>query len=522
MCFGLQRIGGVAICIFAVCGALRGEVLELKDGRSVTGTIESRDDKQVVVQIPVGSTLAIPKKEIRSQTVGLHDTVILKDGSELIAEVAEETPTTIHYVVKKSCRMILPTAQLKNLKSTHSTGQPGATPPDTTPSAGASPGTAPAFDLSKVVKGKTLTLHFDNLPPAEAFKKLSEQYGYPIRWEGSPEKEKKISLKVENTPFLKVFSDLLQIGPWGFTEFQSADGNYIKVPETFTPLPTLQTDVKGPLMLVWHGLVTEEEMNFDKPGEKIKSTRYRLSLIEDPRFPVKTSIERSVRDEPIILTGPDGQRTPLQSEHNKNVFKSGPKGWEFSPRPEWSGKDMTLELSLPTALPTAQNSVTLPWNKDQKLNKEDVFVSIEQLSSGKKQKSNTNIHSPDFMKKYDVMEHEAIIRVTHAGANILEQCQRENRQPTEGELQKTKDYPMGGLVQVFDAVLVGEDRSEIPAQIKTSPGVHSPFHGFGFSLRWSTTNAAFVPREMRLSWLEKYQPFTVPFRLEKVRFDTPP
>lgn len=504
------RVGLLAFVLILPL-SLQGETVILKDGRTIKGTITSRNDTSLSITVPENARIGLRASEIKSQTVGTYDIILLNDGSELTGELDIEENGVTWYIVKKPYSKSLPLDQVKEIKEEKS-GQ-GAT--------SASPSTTPAASLP-VLDVPTVSLTLKDQKPKIAFEELSRQYGYLVQWEGNSSEERPLTFQCQKLPFLEALGKLCQLGGWGFDEFQTADGLYIKVPETFSKRPVKALDAKGPLMLVWHGVTTDEEHNFDKPGEKIKTTRYRLSVVDDPRIMVQKNIERAIRDEPVTFIYSDGKRETINSDHNKSVFKSGAPGWEFVPRPEWAGKTVDIEVTIPAALPSVKKSGSLNWAKDQTLTSGDFTLSFEKLTSEKKQESNRDVSSPNFMKPYDVMHHHAIIRIRHAGGDVISKAQKEGRQPTEKEMEKLKDFPAGGVAALFEAIIVGTDGKEVTAKIDGSSGTHSPYDGYGFDVEFKTDNPSFTPKQVKVTWLEQYKMFQIPFSLKKITLDPPP
>ncbi len=368
---------------------------------------------------------------------------------------------------------------------------------------------APAADIhwNEIPQSGLITLNVKGKPVKEVIEEVSKQAGFLVEWGG--DSKATVDVSVDKASLMETLASICRQGNWGMMEYQSARGSLFQLPEEF---PIKQYQAKGPVLLAWHDFATITNVFKDV------SSKYRLNLIIDPQSHIETSMEESVRDEPITFILEDGKRVTLKSDHDRSKFTSGDCKWMFDAGKGLTGKKITIEASIPAIVPTRMGTAVLPWKSSSSGAAGDVNVFLETVKMETAQESNHDVHSKDFMKKHDIHEFSANFKVAHSAAAVFEKLQKENRQPTGEEAEKLKIFPEGGVLAPHAAVLIGEDGTRIPGLVESPDGMSSssPYQGYPKKAVFKVDDLKFTPKEIQLSWAEGFRRVTIPFKMENV------
>jgi hypothetical protein len=287
-----------------------------------------------------------------------------------------------------------------------------------------------------------------------------------------------------------VLATLAEQNRWELERVQTSEGEALQLSGgVFADLPVRAFQTRGPLTLLWFGLTTVKNYNFDDPQNPIPTTMYRMNYLFDPAAHVHEGDGRTpIRDLPVVFVLDDGRELALESEHARNQFRSG-EAWQFAPG-RLSGTSAAIKVTVPFHSATRLSECQLDWRQGER-REGDTVVHVAALSSKDEEESDPH----DFFKKRPVKEWTATVRLVHA------------------EAQSGKLPPERMLVDAHEAWVHGADGSVVPARVGTANGMHSPWTGYTFDII-ARTAPGFSPRAMKLAWAHEYQRVEASFEID--------
>jgi hypothetical protein len=356
-------------------------------------------------------------------------------------------------------------------------------------------------EVSAIPQSGRVTVHFMNRPVTEILAELSRQSGCPLGWWGN--EGPSMTLSTRNAPLLAVLGALctahrLDVGP-----VQTGEGEKLQLsPKEGGGIVRCQ--VAGPLLLAWYGLGTETEYNFEDPQNPRKVTRYRLGLIEDLRAHIEAGRGQPLREEPVrFLFQPGAQERELRSDHQKNIFKTGPQ-WKFKPDERFVGSSADIRVHLPFHAPSGLGRKTLAWREGGDDLTGKVRVTLEKVAHEKKK-----VRDPDdFWKEIEVVECALTFKLIHSAAGKLEELQK---QGTPEALQQAYALQMEmhqkgtGALAAHEVFIVGADGTRLAARFGSADGVSGPAYGYRYEATAHGTSLDFVPKEAEIVWAQDLQ-----------------
>lgn len=460
-------------------------VIELNDGTTREGKLKSLSQDEVTVEVGAGMSEIVSRSDIKTMKgPGAAATTVTPPAAAKPAPAAASSAAGT---------------------ATPSTPSPPAAVAAPPPQSATTP--AGAVDWNSLPQSGKITISAKGRPAKEVIAEIGKQAGFGLDWEGDAKAT--LDLGMEQTGFMETLGSICKERAWGMQEYQTADGNVFKIPESF---PVRQYQAKGPFLLLWHDFATVTNVFKDV------SSKYRLKLVTDPNSHVRTSFEKSLREEPVTFVLEGGKKLTLQSDHSRTTFTSGDATWMFDAGKGLTGTNVAIEVDVPACVPSRINQCVLPWKFPTSGGGGAVDVTLANVKMEKKQESVSDIHSKDFMKKYDVHEFTANFTVAHAGAAVFQKLRKENRQPTPEEQEKIAGFPVAGVVAPHEAVLIGGDGTRIVGVLKSPEGmsVQSPYDGYGKRAVFKVKDPAFVPKEISIAWAEEFRTVIVHFKMENV------
>lgn len=334
------------------------------------------------------------------------------------------------------------------------------------------------------------------VPVDEALEALSRDWGLTVEWGGGPLPH--VAADPSRPPLVRL-AELGKATRSGFRLWQTMDGGPV-MKLSQTEHPVLAYAVEGPLALVWHGLATTKDHNFEEPAKPIRATRYRLSLVEDPRSHARAGDGgRAIRDLPVTFRV-GGKEMALQSDHRPGVFGSGPQ-WEFAPRPELAGT-AEIEVTMPYVVPAGTGRAKLPWAAEGTARSEGAVLTLKKVEAGK----DTMQDPADPFRQVEVQKFTATFHLVHPEAVGMMSPDQKTR-PTPEQMQAFAKFAEGGkgVLAAHEARLQGAGGAVLRGVLKSADGMHGPPMGYTFKAVFKTPDAAFKPSEFEIVWAEGFQ-----------------
>jgi len=362
-----------------------------------------------------------------------------------------------------------------------------------------------------------VTIQASDQPLEEVLKQLSQQAGFTAKC-GMGVSDKRVTLSLQNTPFLAALAEICIQIQAGLELLQTSDGYEMHIE---ADMPIKKYQLFGPLLLTWHGLATTKEYNFEDPQNMRANTKYWLGVTKDPMSHAETAIDKALRDQPVTLIMADGQRLILQSDHKPGTFVSGQPDWQFAPRPELSGKKASsLEVDIPLVTPTRLDQTTLSYTAGQSATLAEAVVTLESVNVKKGKQWNSDIKSPEFMKEYEVNEFTFTIKLIHAKVKGAPPMGAEELMPPMDNSPFTQG-PEGGLLAAHELYLVGKDQSRLKCSFRGADGISSPWHGFRFDATCRSKDLKFTPHQVAITWAAGFRSLRAPMKLQDIQFEAP-
>ena len=373
------------------------------------------------------------------------------------------------------------------------------------------------------IGARPVTLEVKGKPLPEVLAELSRQSGLKSEWWGGIGDPPTGDLSVKGGTILEAVASLCKAHAWGISLSDDMEGGYtLKVDGTQTRLPVLAYAASGPILLVWYGLGTTQEFDFDlNPPVPKPVTKYRMGLLVDPLSHAEVldrAAQKLARDIPLTLRLPDGKELTLQSDHRPNTF-GGEMRWEFKPRPEWAGVSGTFSVTLPYEVPARLHTTEVPFASG-KTDAEGVRIDLEADAATTKK-----VRDPkDYFKEIDVREFTGKLHLIHASALGLEEVRpyERKREPTEDEARRLKALEEGtGVLQTHAFSIIMKDGSALEGPMHKTQGISSPWHGYRFDLKFSSPDLAAEAKALRVSYVEGVVLKKASFTIEGAAFAKP-
>lgn len=371
------------------------------------------------------------------------------------------------------------------------------------------------------IGAKPVTLEVKGKPLREVLAELSRQSGLKTEWWGSGEPPV-VDLSVRQVSILEAVALLCQAHGWGISLSGDMEKmGTLQIDATQTRLPVLSYAASGPILLVWYGLGTIDDFDFSVNPPAIKPfTQYRMGLLVDPLSHANVldrGAQKMARDVPLTLTLPDGKTLTLRSEHGSNI---GPQmRWVFSPRPELAGLTGPLSVSLPYEMPARLHTMEIPFVSG-KTDCEGVRIDLEAVAPAVKKERDPK----DYFKEIDLRVFGGKLHLIHTSALGLEEVRpyERKREPTEDEARRLKALEGGmGALEAHAFFLVMKDGSALEGPMHKTQGISSPWHGYRFDLKFTSTDLKVEAKVLRLSFVTGIEKKEASFTIEGAVFAKP-
>ena len=448
----------------------------------------------------------------------LADTIILKNGNRLDGKVVKEKASEVIFRTK-GMEMAIPREDIQEIQKSGHTDPPrpplDTKPPEPPPPPGHEPGPKPADppppvvppsgpavslpdasapDLDLTPQSPRVTLDASDRPVDEVLYKIGKQAGRQIEWEG--DEKKNVSVSVQNAPFWEPLVQACRQSGVGFTIY-SQPGNPIKAPG-MSSHPIRLYDVKGPVLLAWHGLVEDDKFDFSvTPAVSRKVRTLSLEMRLDPACQVRIK-DPVLKPEFTFVTAQGGRIVRKADEEAQDGM--GGRAWRFEPAGGTPEEPSEVEVSIPLWIPGAPVEASLPWVEGGKGAAGSVTASIAKLSAeaGKPVSADLSLAVSEEVRKADAA----------ASAALLARLNAEKRPPTPSETALLE----GGsrVLSIHRIVLVLENGARVAG--RTGGGMSGPYAS-NYRIEFGDAPAA-KPKELEISWSEGLSPLTVPFRLK--------
>lgn len=453
----------------------------------------------------------------------LADTVVLKSGEVIEGKVLKEREDEV-IVRARGMEMTLPREEIQEIRKGEYKDPPPK-PPDPPPAkpgpapegparpgpearvpgsegpveSAVPPGAEPTLDTTP--QSPRVTLDLQDRPVDEALYKIGRQSGHDVEWDGSSEQKKNLTLSLKEAPFWEAILAVCSRGGWGYTMY-SQPGNPIKVPAMSSP-PVRGYQVRGPVALIWHGLVQNTEFDFSQtPARPRDVEAMNLDLKLDPRCHVRLY---GARTDPEFTFAIGGRRAVVKADKEMQDGMGG-RAWRFVPKPELSGDRADLSVEITVWYPGPEREARLPLRAGSEAKSGDVTVALPRAVTPAGAGLSASIRLSGDPK--------ALEEDRKAADAILAEINRAGRAPTAAESEKVQGILEGGrrLLAVGEIALIGEDGSRVAGHAGSSMSGPLAYE----AAATFEPPAGFKPKEISISWTSGFRAETIPFRLEGI------
>lgn len=390
----------------------------------------------------------------------------------------------------------------------------GKPEPATPGSGGAIPGKAQSpSDGSAgqtMVCSQSVTIAATKVPLKEVLAGLAQQSGLKVSASMGIEKTP-VTVNAKNESAVAVLCRICKDNGWGLKTYQRGDGTggvFWEVADCEQKV--LGYDVQGAVGVVWLGFYKETSYNFQNPEKPHEVWMYRMDFISDLLSSVRPleDKERSVREQPVTFTFQGGKSIELVSDHERTKGGEIPD-WEFKPRAEFEVDKADIQVKVPFSAATIIEKALLPFKEGASVHAGQFTLTVERIESEK----STERDPDDIFKQRDVMKYSATVRALHDAAKVLQEVQKQQRQPTVAEAEQMarlqKEWNMG----IRGIQCLTEAGKKIAGSCGIVSGLHSAFDGTQFKACVATVNLSDKPKSIEIQWYAGHKEFEKQFRI---------
>ncbi len=363
----------------------------------------------------------------------------------------------------------------------------------------------PAFDA--IPQSGRITAAFKDVPVEKVLEEISRQAGTPVKFwmgEGAP-----VTLSAERAPLLAVLAALCKDHGWGLELMTNPEGIEELNVSGSTDCPVRAYAVRGPLLLLWHGLITSKKYDFDQDPPGLKEvTKYRMGLVTDPLSHIEVvdrERQMAARDFPALFKPAEGPEVELKSDHKPNTFGSGPP-WEFAPREGLAGSG-SLTVALAFEAPSRLEEAVLPFKPGARTEAGETELSLESADS-----KTGKVRDPkDRFEQIEALIFTTVFKLVRPGAGV----------PAGMPEAKEAAAAMTGVRAAHRVSLVLEDGRVLAGGCKSANGISSPWHGYRYDASFQAPAAAGKAKEIRIAWARGFSTSRAELRIDGVGFEKP-